>query len=180
MLKKMGVVLCIVLLGSPLVAHESSGSNPGEDTAGYALLEGLVVGFRVMAQKGTGGHDVVHSLLQTQMAELKKAWEQKQVDAVFFKRYHRILEVLTLAIRMPEEDPEGILDDFTLREMKSFIVDVTGVDAEIPPPEHRGVGAIAGAIAEEILHLHMHLDGMKQKEKLLKKYMDWASPPKKR
>lgn len=178
MSKKIGVILCVLLLGIPLSAFAID-TEPGEDDAGYALLEALVVGFRVMAQKGTGGYEEVHSLLQTQMAELKKARDQNQVDVVFFKRYHRILEVLMLTIRMPETDPEGILDDFTLKEMKRFIIDVTGVDATLPPPEHRGVGAIAGAIAEEILYLHMYLDGMKNKEKLMKKYMDWANPPKK-
>ena len=84
-----------------------------------------------------------------------------------------------LTIRKPEADPEGILDDYTLREMKRFIVDVTGEDADIPPPEQRGIGVIAGAISEEILNLIIYLDGQKNRGKLLEKYKEWNKLPKK-
>jgi hypothetical protein len=34
----------------------------------------------------------------------------------------------------------------------------------------RGIGAIAGAMAEEILNLHIYLDGLKNRPELLKKF----------
>lgn len=180
MVKRMFAIVCILFMSMSLFAEDTTVNvSAGKEEAGYALLESLVVAFGEMARTGRGGFEMVFEFLQKQMAELKKAKAQGQVDALFYKRYHRILEVLMLTIRMPEADPEGILDDFTLKEMKRFIVDVTGEGAEIPPPEHRGIGAIAGAIAEEILNLHIYLDGKKNREELLKKYMKWTKPPKK-
>ena len=155
-------------------------SIAGKEDAGYALLESLVISFSEMAETGKGGHAEVHAILQRQMAELKKARGQDQVDPLFFKRFHRILEVLMLTIREETADPEGILDDFTLREMKDFIVDVTGAEAGIPLPEHRGIGTIAGAIAEEVINLHIYLDGKKNRENLMKKMTGWTKPPKKK
>jgi len=180
MLKKLFVLGCITILCMNMVfAEEVTKSYPPSDEAGYALLESLVVAFGDMARTGKGGFDDVNTILQRQMAMLKKAHSQNQVDALFYNRYHRILEVFKLTIRQKETDPEGILDDFTHQEIKKFIMDVTGSDATIPPPEHRGIGAIAGTIAEEIINLHLYLDSRLEREKVMKKYMEWTNPPKK-
>ncbi len=58
-------------------------------------------------------------------------------------------------------------------------MNVTGADATIPPPEQRGIGAIAGTIAEEIINLHLYLDSRLEREKVMKKYTEWTKPPKK-
>ena len=180
MLKKLFVLGCVIVLGMNVIfAEKTATSIPPADEAGYTLLESLVVAFSDMALTGKGGFDEVNPMLQRQMVMLKKARSQNQVDALFYRRYHRILEVLKLTIRKKETDPEGILDDFTHQEIKKFIMDVTGADATIPPPEHRGIGAIAGTIAEEIINLHLYLDSRLEREKVMKKYMEWTKPPKK-
>lgn len=104
------------------------------------------------------------------MAELKKARAEKQIDSVFFKRYKRILVILKLTILDTTYDTEGILDSLIAKELKEFIVDVTGADEQLPPPEHRGIGAVAGALFEEVLNLYIYLDGKKDREKLREKY----------
>jgi len=180
MLKKLLVLGCITILCMNMVfAEKAVKSYPPADEAGYALLESLVVAFSDMARTGKGGFEDVNPILQRQMAMLKKARSQNQVEALFYNRYHRILEVLKLTIRKKETDPEGILDNFTHQEIKKFIMDVTGADATIPPPENRGIGAIAGIIAEEIINLHLYLDSRLEKENVMKKYTEWTKPPKK-
>jgi hypothetical protein len=180
MKKTIFAITLIILLSAGLFAVETGMNKPnGEREAGYTLLESIVVSFGELARTGKGGFDDVFPFLQNQMAELKKAKAQEQIDALFFMRYHRILEVIMLAIRPPESDPEGILDDFTIREMRKFIVDVSGVDADISSVKHRGIGVIAGAIAEEILNLHVYLDGLENREELLRKYSEWTKAPKK-
>ena len=113
MTKKFFSVICVLFLFTGLFASETeTGAPAGKNEAGYALLESMVVSFNEMAMKGEGGFKTVFNLLQKQMKELKKAKSQEQIDSLFYKRYHRILEVLMLTIRNPETDPEGILDDF--------------------------------------------------------------------
>lgn len=180
MLKKLLVLGCITIFCMNIVfAEKTVKSYPPADEAGYALLESLVVAFSDMARTGKGGFGEVNPVLQRQMAMLKKARSQNQVDALFYKRYHRILEVLKLTIRENKTDPEGILDDFTRQEIKKFIIDVTGADANIPPPEQRGIGVVAGTIAEEIINLHLYLNSRMEREKVMKKYTEWTKPPKK-
>lgn len=138
-----------------------------DESAGVRLLDRLVMGFKTMAEAGAGGYDHVNTFLQDAMAGLKKAKEDNQVDAVFYMRYKRLLTTMKLAVIDTPYDPEGILDDFILREINTFIESVTGIRSE---REHRGIGAIAGAIAEEILNLHIYLDSKSDRAVLIKKY----------
>lgn len=160
------------------IGTDTNAATATEEEAGFALLSAIVAGFNDLAESGTGGYDQVNRMLAQQMAALKKARQQQKIDAVFYSRYHRILEVLKLTIMEPQYDEEGILDTLISNEMKEFIVRVMGQDSSSPPPEHRGIGAIAGAIAEEILNLHIYLEGKKDRDRLLKKYMEWTKPPK--
>jgi len=45
--------------------------------------------------------------------------------------------------------------------------------------KNRGIGALAGTIAEEIINLHLYLNSRLEREKVMKKYMEWTKPPKK-
>lgn len=138
-----------------------------ESSAGARLLDSLVSSFKEMAVSGKGGYEEVNEVLQKSMAGLKKARELDQVDAVFFKRYKRMLTIMKLAIIDTPYDPEGILDDFILREINAFDEDITGLKSE---RNDRGIGVVAEAIAEEILNLHIYLDGLKKRDQLIKKY----------
>jgi hypothetical protein len=46
----------------------------------------------------------------------------------------------------------------------------SGMEAGLPPPEHRGVGAIAGAVAEEVLNLHIYLENKEKRASLIEYY----------
>jgi len=128
---------------------------------GLALLDSLRGGFREMAEKGTGGYEIVNNLIQKKMGELKKAEAEKKLDPVFLKRYKRILVVIKLTIMETSYDPEGILESLILDEQKKFIKDVTGVDKELPVFAQRGIGAISGALSEELSNLYSYLDSKK-------------------
>ena len=170
MYRKLFIFGCLFIFGTNLVLADTPLGASAEEEAGFVLLESLVLSFSTMAEEGTGGYEKVNNVIQKLMADLKKADKEKKVDPVFFGRYHRMLVIMKLTIIDTPYDPEGILDVFIVRELKKFIDDVTGVGADLPPPEHRGIGAIAGAIAEEVLNLHIYLENKKKRANLIEYY----------
>jgi hypothetical protein len=178
MFKKIAVVFFLMIFSSALWAEDVMTAPSAKDEVGYLLLDKIISGFKTMAEKGSGGYESVNSLLQEAMAEAKAARAQGKIDAPFFSRYHRILVVAKLAIVDISYDKEGILDEFIFREINSFINDVTGergtvdkgVDLAAAGENKRGIGFIAGAMAEEIINLHIYLDGQKNRPEILKKF----------
>jgi len=132
------------------------------DEAGYALLDKYILSFKQMAEEGTGGIEKVENALEGMMAEAKKDKAQGLIDPVFFNRYRRLLMITKLAII---EDPEGILSPLIEREISEFIEDITG--EKLNMGGKGGIGAMAGALAEEVINLHMYLDNKKNREKLM-------------
>jgi len=173
MLKKIALVFLIGIFFSSLWANEDVSVPAATDEVGYVLLDKIIIGFQKMASEGSGGYEFVDNLLQESMAEAKVARAQGKIDAPFFKRYTRMLLVAKLAIINTPYDREGILDEFITREINSYIEDVTGELGSLKTEgeNKRGIGAIAGAMAEEILNLHIYLDGLKNKPELLKKFL---------
>lgn len=171
MLKKIALVFLIGVFFSALWANEEVSAPAAKDEVGYVLLDKIIIGFQKMAREGSGGYEFVDNLLQEAMAEAKVARAQGKIDAPFFKRYTRMLLIAKLAIVNTPYDREGILDEFITREINSYIEDVTGELGSLKAEgeNKRGIGAIAGAMAEEILNLHIYLDGLKNKPELLKK-----------
>jgi len=141
-------------------------SSAAKDEAAYALLDKLVFAFKNMADKGTGGSNVVNKVLSEIMAETKKAEAQKQLDPVFFRRYRRMLIIIKLMIT---EDAEGILEPLIERDIREFVLDIYGEEA-VYKEGKLGIGVIAGALAEEILNLKMYLDTKEQRAKLFEEY----------
>jgi hypothetical protein len=178
MLRKLFVVGLLCIFALNLAAADMARDAVADEDAGYALLESLVLVFADMAEKGTGGYEKVNNAAQNLMADLKKAKDQEKVDSVFYARYHRILLIIKLTIIDKPYDPEGILDPFIAAQLNEFIDDVTGIEATLQPQEKRGIGAVAGAIAEEVLNLHIYLDGSKDKDELIKKYQFWLKQKK--
>jgi len=172
MLKKTALVFCIVIFSAALWAEDGATTPAAKDDAGYVLLDKIVAGFKTMAEKGSGGYEGVNNLLEEAMAEAKAARAQGKIDAPFFSRYRRLLLVAKLAIVDSPYDREGILDEFIVREINSFVDDVTGErgSLEAKGDNKRGIGSVAGAMAEEIINLHIYLDGLKQRPELLKKF----------
>jgi len=173
MLKKIALVFFVGIFFSALWANGDVSAPAAKDEVGYVLLDKIIIGFQKMAGEGSGGYEFVDRLLQEAMAEAKVARAQGKIDAYFFKRYARMLLVAKLAIVNAPYDREGILDGFITREINSYIEDVTGEPGSLRAEgeNKRGVGAIAGAMADEILNLHIYLDGLKNKPELLKKFL---------
>lgn len=171
MFKKIVLILWIVVFSSALWAEDGAASLSAKDEAGYLLLDKIISGFKTMAEKGSGGYESVNNLLQEAMTEAKAARAQSKIDALFFSRYHRLLLVAKLAIVDIPYDREGILDEFIVQEINSFIDDVTGERGKVETTgkNKRGIGSIAGAMAEEIINLHIYLDGQKNRQEILKK-----------
>ncbi len=178
MFKKIAAVFFMVIFSSALWAKEVKTASTVKDEAGYVLLDKIISGFKTMAEKGSGGYESVNALLQGAMAEAKAARAQGKIDAPFFNRYHRVLVIAKLAIVDIPYDKEGILDEFIFREINSFIEDVTGerrtidkgIDLAAAGENKRGIGFIAGAMAEELVNLHIYLDGQKNRPEILKKF----------
>jgi hypothetical protein len=172
MLKRLVFTACIILLSAVSWAAEDTSTAAAKNEAGYALLDKIVAGFKTMAQKGSGGYESVNNLLEEAMAEAKVAKAQGKIDSPFFSRYRRLLEVAKLAIIDSPYDREGILDEFIVREINAFVDDVTGERGtlEATGENKRGIGAVAGAMAEEIINLHVYLDGLNTRPELLKKF----------
>jgi hypothetical protein len=172
MFKKIVLVLWLVIFSSALWAEDGAASLSAKDEAGYLLLDKIITGFKTMAEKGGGGYESVNALLQEAMAEAKAARDQKKIDALFFNRYHRLLLVAKLAIVDTPYDREGIMDEFIVQEINAFIDDVTGERGKVEATgeNKRGIGSIAAAMAEELINLHIYLDGQKNRAEILKKF----------
>ena len=153
-------------------------ASPAEEK-GYALIDKYILTFKAMAEKGSGGPDEMNKALDSIMVETEKAKEQGSVDPLFYHRFRRLLQVTKLAII---EDPAGILVPLLEREIGLFVEDVKG---EIPRLDGSkggiGIGAVADALAEELVNLHLLLAGKKDREKLKQEFMNqFQAPPKKK
>lgn len=137
-----------------------SEENPNKE--GYALLDLIVTAFRDMAMTGTGGFERVDKAIQGMMAEVKKAREEKKIDAVFFKRYTRLLSFIKLSL-IP--DPQSILQPVIKKEIGEFIEETLGEEWD-----GKSIGQMAQAIAEEIINLHIYLETIGRKAELMKIY----------
>ena len=158
MLRKTIVVSCFLILSLSLGAAEKP-----DPRAGYVVLDSFVGMFQEMAQKGTGGFDVVDKALQKIMADVKKAKAEGKIDRIFTTRMTRLLLVVRLAI---QPDPEIILGPFIQKEIAEFVREVSG--EEMPGDGKRGIGAIASAMAHEIINLRIYLETLPRRAELMK------------
>lgn len=158
MLRKTMVVSCFLIFILSLGAAE----NP-DPRAGYAVLDSFVGMFQEMAQKGTGGFDVVDKALQKIMADVKKAKAEGKIDKIFYARMTRLLVVVRLAI---QPDPEIILGPYIEKEIAEFVREVSG--EEMITGNKRGIGAIAMAMAHEIINLRIYLETLPRRAELMK------------
>lgn len=164
MLKKAVCLSVLILFAVPVLAEDvGTGSFSVDKNVGYSLLDAIGQTFHEMAVSGSGGPEKVTQAIQKFMADAKKAKEQKQIDALFFARYQRILGIIKLAIG---PDPDGILVPIIDRELALFVKDVLAEDFKSSGPE--AIGQVANAIADEIINLHLYLDNLETKEKLRK------------
>jgi len=161
MLRKTTAASCFLILGLGLGLGAPENADP---RAGYAILDGFVGMFQDLAQKGTGGFDAVDNALQKIMVDIKKAKAEGKIDRTFYARMTRLLVVVRLAI---QPDPEIILGPFIEKEIAEFVQEVTG--EEMPGDGKRGIGAVAMAMAHEIISLRIYLETLPRRAELMSK-----------
>jgi hypothetical protein len=137
------------------------GKEGGGDTAAaHALLDEYVEMMRAVGQ--AAGVDAIGPSLAEQEQKAAKLLEAKAVSAAFVARHDRLVRV-TRALVTPGADQA---------EIDAFLDAIEGPKADRDPGG--GMAAVAPAIVEEILNLHMLLDGTTDRsaarEKYLKKY----------
>jgi hypothetical protein len=123
--------------------------------------------------EGTGSLLAVEERLQAIMALARKDKDDGTITPVFFARFNRLLAVTKL-IMAP--DKGGILVPVIGRPLEDFVGDMTGESlAEKGGP--KAIGAVANAIAEEIVNLQIYLDTLDKREAIRKKLDQRASGP---
>ncbi len=159
-----------LILGLALVLSVPAAPVPpptADKTVGYALIDKLNRSFQDMAQKGTGGTDVVEKVLVGLMKDAKQARKDDKIDAVFFQRYSRVLRILYTAV-LKDPDQTGILMPLIEREMAAFVSDMTGEKWSAEGKEN--IGQLAWAASQAIIELHLYLDTLDQRQQILKSF----------
>lgn len=158
MLRTTTALSCLLFLSLALGAAEMP-----DPQAGYAILDSFVGMFQNMAQRGSGGFDVVDKALQTIMSEVKKAKAEGKIDRIFFARMTRLLIIVRLAI---QPDYEVILGPYIEKEIAEFVQEVSG--EEMARGGKLGIGAVATAMADEIINLRIYLETLPRRAELMK------------
>jgi DNA-binding protein Fis len=133
-------------------------------TEAHALLDQYVLAFRQLAMQGSGVAIIMEDLkkMKSDLDALKS-----KVPGDFYSRCDRLLKVSRLTVT---PDPEGKLRDTIEGEIKAFLKDVEGRDPE--KALEGGLADVGSALVEEVLSLHMLLEGMKDRKAARKKYLE--------
>ena len=118
---------------------------------------------------GSGGRGVVEKGLEDIMTDAVQAKAKSQIDPVYFRRFNRLLAVMKLAVA---SDPKGILKSHIDRMAADFVEDVSGQAPALGKDGSVVLGALAAALADEIVNLRIYLDTKDQKAKLLEQWMN--------
>ncbi|MCX6560705.1 MAG: hypothetical protein NTZ26_09325 [Candidatus Aminicenantes bacterium] len=103
------------------------------------------------------------------MSEAVQAKAKAQIDPAFFFRFNRLLMIMRLNFLA---DSKGILKDAVNRLTTDFVEDVTGARPVFDKAGEVGLGAMTGALAEEIVNLRLHIENRDRKAKLLDEWMN--------
>lgn len=165
MKKRSLTFLVLAACALPLLAE---GPDPAafDKKFGGALLDGIVRVFHDIAATGSRSDlKKIEDFLVSSMGEARKAREAKQIDAVFFARYRRLLGIVKLTMA---PDPGGILAPMLDQVLNGFVTEILG-------EEYKGIGAgaihqVANAIADEIINLKLYMDNVEIKARLRKEF----------
>lgn len=168
MKNKMLTLIVLIVCAIPLLA-EVPDPAAFDKKVGGALLDGIARVFHEMAASPTGTKEdrqkQIEDFLVASMGEAKKAKEQKQIDAVFFVRYQRVLGIIKLVMA---PDPGGILVPIIDQELKRFVSEVLG--EEFRGTGSGAIGQVANALADEMVNLRLYMDNVEVKAKLRKEF----------
>lgn len=174
------IILCIfVFLIFFCMNLNSSGSSlpRSEESAGYALLDSLVVAFKELAEQREAVMERTNTALGEMAREAQRAKVQGQIDTVFFKRFHRILMVIKCMITPISRDDEAWFNKpLYFGAVEKFIEDIEGEPIDI---EKSGQSVVINkftqAISREIVDLRIYLDNKGKREKLIEEYQELLS-----
>ena len=171
------IIICVLIFLFVFCLNLTSfgrSSAPAEESAGYALLDSLVVAFKELAEQRNAVVERTQKALVSMMKEANNAKAQGQIDTVFFKRFHRILMVLNIIIT-PAKDG-GIMKPLYFREINKFIEDIEGEPFGLEKVgENEFINKFTQAISHEIIELRIYMDNKGKREKLIEEYQELLS-----
>ena len=130
-----------------------------DPAAGHALLAEYVETVQSMARGGALAE--LGPLLDQQLEEARRLEKEGKLPGEVLRRQRRLVEV-TRAVITPNVGPdEG-------KKVREFLDAVEGKKAH---PLSGGMAEIAPALVEEVLSLHMLLDGTSDREKTRAQYL---------
>jgi hypothetical protein len=169
------IVICILifLFLFCLDLTPSFGSdNSAEESAGYALLDSLVVAFKELAEMREAVIERTENALVSMMREARNAKAQGQIDDAFFKRFHRILMIIKCVITPVPKDDAGIMKPLYFGAINDFIEDIEGEPFGLEKvEEYEAINKLTEAISHEIINLRLYLDNKEKRQKLEEKYI---------
>ena len=174
------IILCIlVFLIIFCLNLNSSGSSlpPSEESAGYALLDSLILAFKELAEYKEPVIERTNIALVEMARDAQRANAQGQIDTVFFKRFQRILIVIKCVITPVTKDDEGwFIKPLYLGAINKFIEDIEGEPFDVEKSEHNvAINKFTQAVSHEIVDLRIYLDSKEKREKLIEEYQKLLS-----
>ncbi len=165
-------ILAAFLAGMSIPAHGQlwpAANAAGKAEPGFVLLDRILVMFQKMAASGSGGREAVAKGLEDIFNEAVQAKTRAQIDPVFFRKFNRLLMIMRMNFLA---DSKGILQDAVNRLTADFVEEIAGVRPALDKDGMVGLGAMAGALAEEIVNLRLHLESRDRKAKLLEEWIN--------
>ena len=138
-------------------------ASPEATSIGHSLLERYVHLIRAVVVHGSAD----------QMIELfdelggEAAREASKLGPELTRRYQRLLAV-TIVMLTP--DPDGEERPLVVEELEAFIAEVEGKPRKLD--RKGGLAEIASALTEEVINLHLMLDGSSDREAAREIYFD--------
>jgi len=151
--------------------------TPAEESAGHALLDSLVVAFKELAEQREGVMERTNTALGEMAREAQRAEAQGQIDAVFSKRFQRILMVIKCVITPITKNDEAWFTKLIYFEvLEKFVEDIEGEPLNIEKSGHNVVlNKFTQAVSHEIVDLRIYLDNKEKREKLIEEYQELLS-----
>ena len=151
--------LAVVMVAVVVVVACGKKGGGSDPAAGHALLHEYVAAIQEVATQGSAeGLEPVLAGQAAKGAELRSAGK---VSGAFAERHRRLIDVTRAVIA-----PHG--GEAARAKVRAFLAAVEG---EKRHPPAGGMAAIAPALVEEVLNLHMLLDGSSDREKARARYL---------
>jgi hypothetical protein len=157
------LLLVVVLLACG--EKERSAASPGGDpAAGHALLGEYVSELQQLAKHGSV--DLLEPFLADQLGKATELEKAGEVGDEFVRRHRRIIDV-TRAVIAPQPGAA---------EKQKVIAFLDAVEGKKQRTLNGGLVEVAPALVEEVLSLHMLLDGTSDREAARTKYLPELGP----